>query len=344
MTVNLILRVDGGPTIGGGHVMRCLALAQAWAEAGGRAAFCAAALAPSLRRRVLDEGFECIALDAEPGSMTDADLTVAGARRVGATIVVADGYHLGTGFRSRLRGAGLKVAGLDDNGEIGTYIDDLVVNQNRHATAALYPRRAEHTRLLLGTEYVLLRHEFKRWQREPPTFPAQIRRLLVTLGAADPNNVTGAVMTSIASVLPADTETAVVVGASNPHFDPIAELGPRIPHCHVVGDPGRGLPRLMESVDLAVCAGGSTMWELAYMGVPFIPVVIAENQRQAVAAMARDGYPTADAAAVARDLPAAVATLLADAHRRQTLSRLGRRLVDGDGAERVCAALRALPA
>ncbi len=96
------------------------------------------------------------------------------------------------------------------------------------------------------------------------------------------------------------------------------------------------------AADLAICAGGSTMWEMACMGVPFIPIVIAENQRQAVMAMACDGYPTVDQAAVARDLPAAVAALAADAGRRQELSRRGQQLVDGRGAERVCAALHEL--
>ena len=84
------------------------------------------------------------------------------------------------------------------------------------------------------------------------------------------------------------------------------------------------------------------MWEMAFMGVPFIPVVIAENQRQAVRAMAGDGYVAVDAATVERDLPAAAAAFAADAGRRETLSRTGRRLVDGQGAARVCAALLAL--
>jgi spore coat polysaccharide biosynthesis predicted glycosyltransferase SpsG len=84
------------------------------------------------------------------------------------------------------------------------------------------------------------------------------------------------------------------------------------------------------------------MWEMACMGVPFIPIVIADNQRQAVAAMAHDGYPALDAAAVARDLPVAATALAAGAGRREALSHRGRQLVDGHGAERVSAALREL--
>jgi UDP-2,4-diacetamido-2,4,6-trideoxy-beta-L-altropyranose hydrolase len=337
-----ILRADGGPSIGGGHIMRCLALAQAWSETGGRAAFCAATLAPSLQQRLVDEGFGCITVDAKAGSSTDAEATIATAGSLGADVIVIDGYQFPVEFHQRLRDAGLKTAAIDDNGEIGNNVDDLVVNQNRHASPALYAQRAAHTRLLLGTEYALLRREFRNWQGPPRTFPASARQLLVTLGAADPSNVTADVIACIGPALAAAMEIAVVVGGSNPHADAVAARAAQLPNCRVVRDPGDEMARLMAAADLAICAGGGTMWEMACMGVPFIPIVIADNQRLAAAAMARDGYPAIERVAVPRELPAAVAALAADAGRREVLSRRGRQLVDGHGAERVCAALREL--
>jgi UDP-2,4-diacetamido-2,4,6-trideoxy-beta-L-altropyranose hydrolase len=338
----LILRVDGGPRIGGGHVMRCLALAQAWSESGGRAAFCAAALAPSLRQRLDDEGFDCIGVDSAAGGNADAEATIAAAESLGARVAVVDGYQFPGEFRERLRAAGLKTAAVDDNGEIGACVDELVINQNRHASPALYPQRAAHTRLLLGTEYALLRREFRNWQGPPRTFAAAARRLLVTLGAADPSNATADVIACIDPTLAAGLEIVVVVGGSNPHADSLAARAAQRPHCRLLLDPGAAMASLMAAADLAVCAGGSTMWEMACMGVPFIPIVIADNQRQAAAAMARDGYPALERAAVARELPAILAALAADAGRRAALSRCGRQLVDGRGAERVSAALRDL--
>jgi UDP-2,4-diacetamido-2,4,6-trideoxy-beta-L-altropyranose hydrolase len=337
----LILRTDGGPTIGGGHVMRCLALAQAWSEAGGRAGFCAATLAPSLRQRLLREAFEVIDIEAAAGSAVDADATLVAAADFGASVAVVDGYHLPTDYRRKLREAGLKVAAIDDNGEIGTYVDDLVVNQNRHATPEIYRRRADYTRLMLGTKYALLRKEFTRWSGSPRTLLAFPQEILITLGAADPQNVTGRVIAGIFPGVPSTTRLSVVIGGSSPHAGAIADHAKRLPRCRLVHDPGEHMPSLMAAADLAICGGGGTMWEMAFMGVPFIPVVIADNQRLAVQAMTGDGYSGVEAGAVERDLAAIVAALY-DAHHRQTLSRTGRRLVDGKGVERVCAALRAL--
>jgi UDP-2,4-diacetamido-2,4,6-trideoxy-beta-L-altropyranose hydrolase len=338
----LMLRTDGGPAVGGGHVMRCLALAQAWSDAGGRVGICAAALAPSLRRRLDQESLDVTEIGAAAGSAADADATLAAAARLDAPVVVVDGYHLRVDYRRRLRQAGLKLAALDDNGEIGTYIEDLVINQNYHAAPDFYRRRAGYTRLLLGTQYALLRREFTRWRGAPRTVPAQVQGVLVTLGAADPDNVTARVIAAVAPALRPAAQLVVVIGGSSPHAEAIGARAREIPRCRLVRDPGDGMPALMAAADLAVCAGGSTMWELAFMGVPFIPVVIAENQRQAVQAMTGDGYLAVEAAAVERDLPTAAATLAVDARGRETLGRTGRRLVDGEGAARVCAALRAL--
>ncbi len=338
----VILRADGGPGIGGGHVMRCLALAQAWGETGGAAAFCAATLAPSLRQRLIDEGFGCTTVDAKAGSSTDAEATIATAKSLGARVIVIDGYQVPVEFHQRLRDAGLKTAAIDDNGEIDSYVDDLVINQNRHASSALYAQRAGHTRLLLGTEYALLRREFRNWRGPPRKFPASARQLLFTLGAADPSNVTADVIACIGPALAADMQIVVVAGGSNPHADSIAARAAQLPNCRVVRDPGGEMARLMAVADLAVCAGGSTMWEMACMGVPFIPIVIADNQRQAAVAMTREGYPAIERAAIVPELPAIVTALAVDAGRREALSRRGRQLVDGRGAERVCAVLREL--
>ncbi len=341
-TPALVVRTDGGPNIGGGHVMRCLALAQAWSDAGGRVGFCAAILSPSLRQRLACENFDVFEIGAAAGAAGDADATVAAAAALGASSVVVDGYHLPADYRRRLRQAGLKVAALDDNGERGRYPDDLVINQNRHAAPELYRERASHTRLLLGTDYALLRREFRNWRGPSRSFPAAARRVLVTLGAADPDNVTSDVVACLGSALSAATEVVVLVGGSNPHADAIGVRAQRLPACRLIHDAADEMPDLMAAADLAVCAGGSTMWEMACMGVPFIAVVIADNQRAAVQAMARDGYPTLDRETVGRDLPGIVTALAASSGRRRELSYTGRRLVDGKGVERVCAVLRDL--
>lgn len=55
---SLCIRADAGPEQGIGHVMRCLALAQAWQDRGGTATFLTATQAPALHERIRREGFD----------------------------------------------------------------------------------------------------------------------------------------------------------------------------------------------------------------------------------------------------------------------------------------------
>jgi UDP-2,4-diacetamido-2,4,6-trideoxy-beta-L-altropyranose hydrolase len=322
--------------------MRCLALAQAWREAGGRAVFAAAAVAPSLRQRILNEGFSYCSIAADPGSQGDAGETAAVAQQYSAAAVVIDGYHFGDRFRDPLRAAGLVTVAIDDNGEVGHCGDDIIVNQNIHASGAMYGHGETTSKLLLGTGYVLLRREFRDALRTIKRQDGPVRNLLITLGAADQHNVTHRV---IASLRPADMgeiEVRVVIGGANPHAAAIEKACSNLPAAQALRDPGAGMADLIAGADVAICAGGSTMWELAAMGVPFISVVIAENQRLAASAMESLGFPSVIAQDVESELPGVLRQLIPDALRRRQLADTGRRLVDGQGASRVCDEVRRL--
>ncbi len=58
-----MLRTDGGPRIGTCHVMRCIALAQAWQEQGGNVTFPSHCDSANLKQRIIDEDFDFINIE-----------------------------------------------------------------------------------------------------------------------------------------------------------------------------------------------------------------------------------------------------------------------------------------
>ncbi|RPI48332.1 MAG: UDP-2,4-diacetamido-2,4,6-trideoxy-beta-L-altropyranose hydrolase, partial [Chloroflexi bacterium] len=326
--------------MGTGHVMRCLALAQAWQEAGGRAELLAADLEPSLALRLNAEGINVISLPAGSGSARDARDTAGIARDFGAGWLAVDGYQFDAGYQQVIEKAGLRLLFVDDYGHADHYHADLVLNQNIGAREDLYARREPGTRLLLGTRYALLRREFwpwRGWQRK--VRPAG-GRVLVTLGGSDPDNVALKVLYALGHLSMDGLEGHLVLGSSNPHEwtlrQAIREMGLRVRVERRV----TRMPLPMSWADVCLAAGGSTCWELALMGLPSLLLILAENQRanaeglHAAGAAHNLGWHTdASPVEVARETE----RVLRSPEIREAMARTGQRLVDGYGAQRVVA-------
>jgi len=147
---NLVIRADGSTLIGSGHIMRCLALAQAWQDAGGGVLFLMGTGVPILEERLKSEGMDTAHLRAHAGSTDDAVETANLAQEVGATWVVLDGYHFDAVYQRTIKDSGVRLLFIDDNGHADHYYADIVVNQNIHAHAGLYTNREPYTQLLLA--------------------------------------------------------------------------------------------------------------------------------------------------------------------------------------------------
>lgn len=338
----LIIRADASAEIGTGHVMRCLALAQAWQAAGGSVVFASYRCPGALAERLGLEGATTEEITAAPGTEADAAQTVALAKWLGAAWVVVDGYAFGVAYQEALRKAGLRVLFIDDYGHAEYYTADLVLNQNVYATAALYPNREVRTRLLLGTRYALLRKEFGPWQGWRRPVSEQARRVLITLGGSDQKNVTGRILEGVQQLNNSDIEVQVLVGASNLSAASIcaqAQADLRVRVRQSVSN----MPKLMAWADVGVTAGGSTCYEAALLGLPCLVTILANNQRAVAVALAAKGTVgllgwhenlTAETAA------AALQSLLASPGRRASMARAGQRLVPGSGAEHVAREMR----
>ncbi len=328
---SLVIRADADTAIGTGHVMRCLALAQAWQDGGGSVSFVSTRLPEAIAARLRDEEME-VAVPARD----DAADTAAMARARAAAWIVVDGYGFGPPYHRALQAAGFPVLQVDDCGGNDRYCVDRVLNPNPYAEPGLYAQRTPGTQLLLGLNYALVRREFRE-------LPARARagdgqRVLVVFGGSDATNRSGIVLRALAGE--AGLELRIVVGPANPHLDALrqAAAGARaVIEIITAAD----MPALLTWADAAVSAAGSTCWELLHAGLPMAVTAVADNQRGVAAWLLREGLALPLAGA-GKKIGAVVRQLLQDKRRRAAAER-GRRLVDGHGAARVVAALGLQP-
>ncbi len=337
-----LFRADAGTRRGTGHVMRCLSLAQACMRGGGEPKFAMASEAPVLACRLTMEGIPVVRLTAEPGSPEDAAQTVDWAERLGVLWVILDGYHFDAAFQRTLKGAGLRLLVLDDYGHAGSYVADLVLNQNAYAEASTYADRKPYTRLLLGPRFALLRQEFVPWCGRVPRIHDKARRILISLGGADSGNMTHTVVNALKRLDMDEMEATVVIGPCSPHGqDLYAGDGGAGPAVRFLRSPSN-MPELMAHADMAITAGGTTCYELAFMGLPQLIVVTADNQRAVGRELDRLGVGINlgwSEELSEWDLAEAVRRVAYDVALRRSISEKGRSLVDGRGADRVVTAM-----
>lgn len=258
-------------------------------------------------------------------------------RQTGATALVVDSYDVS---EEALAATHVSfVAVIDDLGDRSLPVD-LVINGSIHAMALHY-RVQSRTRLLLGPRYMLLRDEFAR---EPQRIVRErVERMLITVGGSDPSSLTPRMMEWVRHAL-GRVEIDVVVGPLFPFAcaERVETMAREDSSVTIHRDPW-DISRLMLAADIALCGGGQTAYELAATGTPAAAIRLAANQTGNLTGLSAEGAIAWIGDLGHGDLRAKVVTelvgLSSSPARREAMSRSGRRLVDGRGAQRVAGAI-----
>lgn len=339
----LLLRADANGEIGYGHLIRSLALAQGWQEQGGTAVILTVCPSP-LPADFADGSVAVVRLAEKHPARGDLETMLGLLGEHLGSWVSCDGYHFGLSYTCALRSAGGRVLVIDDIAHAPAYDADVILNQNIFAEELRYAH-GPATRTLFGPRYALLRRRFEPWRGWRREIVHEARRILLMMGGSDPDLQTSRAM-GVIDALPDARRliVAVVIGAGDPRVDVLRSLARRSASARfeVHRDPA-DVPGLMAWADIAVSGGGSTCWELCFMGLPAVLLTLSDNQAGITAGLAR-----ADAAlslgwskAVSdAELAAALESLLDDVDLRRRTSERARALIDGQGAMRVTLALR----
>ena len=162
---------------------------------------------------------------------------------------------------------------------------DLVINQNLGWTASGYSHLVgQETKLLLGPKYALLAENYsKARQKLDRSFQSDgSLRVLISMGGADNENVTGKVVRVLEELQSKHNYViTIVVGPMNPNSKELNAISQRS-NCKI--EILKGAYNLVDaytSHDIAIGAVGGSSWERCCLGLPTILVPIAENQKPA---------------------------------------------------------------
>jgi len=337
-----LFRADASVVLGSGHVMRCLALADALKVRGAKCFFICARAEGDLIDLIEVHGHAVFALrapgDEVPGGdwTVDAELSQTYAREVDPDWLVVDHYCLGVEWERSLRPSVGKILAIDDIGR--SHCCDMILDQNLDSSLHDHYRKpGDGDRvLMLGPTFALLRPEFAALRpRALARRSGTLGRILVSMGGSDPQNETSKALAGLAIADCSDWIVDVVIGGKNPNAVAVTNACKQLPRAHIHLQTSK-MAELMLSADCAIGAGGSTTWERCCLGLPAIATIVSDDQVAIVEAGAKAGahIPLGRSSSIKpSDYANAIAALTPD--RLRAMSHAAARVCDGLGADRV---------
>lgn len=263
-----LIRADASPSIGAGHVMRMLALGQLLFDEGYEIHFSTVLNSAEMVDRLIKEGFYvyCFEQSAIEPANSDLNRLLNLAAQIEPSWVILDGYGFDEVYEQEVKRAGYKLLRIDDS-STGHYFADIVLNQNYGAEEFKYATEP-YTKVLAGLRHVLLRREFRNLNQPHKTIHTGLpMHVMVSLGGNSEKTVALNHIIAQALLCLSDSLTVTILA----------------------GTSIRNMSEEMLEADLAIVSGGSIMWELIYMRVPFLAVSLTNMQVKYLDSIARLG-------------------------------------------------------
>lgn len=342
----VLFRLDATSQIGSGHAMRCRSIADALNDVGARVAFVVGTQESADFLSGL--GLDSHVINGDPMRLGREDGAALGryANDINARVIFVDTYGVTPEFFKGLGTCGARIAYLDDlyTFELGRLDSpvrwpvSLVLNYSFYADEDAYRNVYEgDVRFALGPGYAPLGKNFKGRRARAGRM---VRDIMVTTGSTNPKG-TLELMTK-ACLSACDATIHVVVGAKSTFdidaFHANAAGENHLDILHNISD----MASLMERCDMAVSAGGTTLYELCAMGMPTVAMPIVDNQQQNVESFGVRGLGVALPGNISLSaVLSAIRTLTVDSKTREDLSVRMRECVSGNGCDLIAESLLA---
>lgn len=333
----IIIRADGNAKIGAGHLMRCLTVAETLDK--DRVLFvCADEESAKL---AMEHGFHSFVLNTDYGDMISElpiwqqmmKQNIGGLGACEVTILV-DSYYVNNEYLLKLRSMG-KVVLLDDMAQ-DVKAADIIINYNAFANAQSYEGFSgnAHTGIYTGSSFIPIRPDFVQ---QKYLVDETVKKVLITTGGGDQDNIAGQILDT---VYEHGITYQVVTGRFNPHFEELQQYAESHPGVEILHDV-KDMAGLMQGCDVAITAGGTTVYELCSIGVPFVCFSYAENQEKLVdyigekkIALSAGKYHV-NAEKCLKEIKVGFEKLKTGYELRRKCSEAEKKVVDGLGAKRI---------
>lgn len=261
--MKIIIITEGSSEIGFGHITRCTSLYQAFKEKNFQVHFIVNgdSTIASLLKDTEHSIFNWLGDSPKLLKLLN-----------GEDIVVLDSYLADEELYKTISDSVALSVYIDDNKRIN-YPKGIVINGSIFASKINYPA-ADEVDYLLGSQYVPLRREF--WNFSKKEINKNLQDVMITFGGDDFRDMTPDILKILIDKYP-HFNKKVVIGRGFKKISVIENLMDEKTELIYYPD-SEGMLKLMLESDMAISAGGQTLYELAKVGLPTIAIGVAYNQ------------------------------------------------------------------
>lgn len=262
-SVNIFFRCDASQTIGIGHVMRCLVLANSLTQQGAKCIFLTKAETLSVVPDIKRCGYETIL----PEHLME----------VNPDFMVVDHYDLGHDFFSTLNKNRVPCMIIDDTHERPFYPCELLLVNNLSFDEESYKNLVpKGCRIFSGAEFILINRHFLTFFENRRQIKTPAETLFLFFGGTDPAQLTLRLLNIIYKYKMSVPTIEVVIGEGNAGRDKIKALCLLLKATlYIQVD---NMAEIMARADLAVGCGGTAIWERLSLGIPTLEMSHSEWQ------------------------------------------------------------------
>jgi UDP-2,4-diacetamido-2,4,6-trideoxy-beta-L-altropyranose hydrolase len=358
----IFFRVDASIEIGSGHVSRCLKLANAFVRLGFSVEFITKNHNGNLIANIKDGGFYVHILEVSnyfqgsvysgedyslwlgSGWEQDANLTIGIISKYTDNILIVDHYGIDGRWENAVKQMTNRLVVIDDLAN-RSHACNLLVDQGLGRKDADYKKFVDEScRLLTGEKFLMLSPEFKKYRRssQSKVRGSYIKSWLVSMGGVDKSNATSDAIKALENIYAGDQiKLEVVLGRASPWVSEVKSMITKSNLDIKLHIDAKNMAEIVSNSDCVIGGAGISSLERAYLGVPSIALVMADNQKRGAIALEAFGvskviYETEN---FYHRLIENIYSLRSDACLLNAMMFNGLSLLDGDGLDRVVGAI-----
>ena len=334
----IFVRTDGNEILATGHVMRCLSIAEALRKLGEEVVFVVADDRP--RELITGRGFQMDVLDTIWNDLNqETEILCEYMKKNHVDVLLLDSYYV-TKEYLQILSQYTKIIYIDDLKKFD-YPVNTIIHYSPFAKEEEYRKLSKEDEkfpcILCGAEYIPLREEFAY---QPYEVKEKVSKVLITTGGTDQLNVAGNLLNRLLeNKALASLEYHVIIGCFHSDKEGLQKLAEKHPNIFV-HENVRNMSDFMRHCDVAISAGGTTLYELCACGIPTICLEVADNQHGAVIWQQQDymeyaGNAYMDMESCVKQCEKSLIKYMENRKMREQRSHRMQTLVDGSGAKRI---------